>query len=237
MFAIYKREMRYFFTGPVGYVFVAIFFAVSAGIFMSLTVQLGENASYISYFVYMIMLCLVEIPLLTMKLLSEERKMKTDQLILTAPVSIFGIVMAKFLAAYTLFGGSFIISSIIYYIPLAKYGTPQPALYIGSVAVVLLIGAAFVAAGEFISSLTENQFLAAFGTIAVLALLIFAHNINNAISSEFLRRIFSAISVSARYSDFFMYGRFDWASIVYFISLAAAFLFLTVRVFERRRWA
>ena len=229
--------MRYFFTGPVGYVFVAIFFAVSAGIFMSLTVQLGEKASYISYFLYMIMLCIVEIPLLTMKLLSEERKMKTDQLILTAPVSVFGIVMAKFLAAYTLFGGSFIISSVINYIPLAVYGTPQPAVYIGSVVVVLLIGAAFIAVGEFISSLTENQFLAAFGTIAVIAFLIFAGNLNSSISSEFVRRIISAISVSARYSDFFMYGRFDWASVVYFASLTSVFLFLTVRVFERRRWA
>ena len=166
MLAIYKREMRAFFSGPVGYVFVAIFFAVSAGIFMSLTVQKGDSANYQNYFTYVIMLCIIEIPLLTMKLVSEERKMKTDQLIVTAPVSLFGIVMAKFLAAYTLFGGSFLVSSIIYYIPLKAYGTPESATYIGSVIAVLLIGAAFVAIGEFISSLTENQFLAAFGACA-----------------------------------------------------------------------
>ena len=236
MLAIYKREMRAFFSGPVGYVFVAIFFAVSAGIFMSLTVQKGDSANYQNYFTYVIMLCIIEIPLLKMKLVSEERKMKTDQLIVTAPVSLFGIVMAKFLAAYTLFGGSFLVSSIIYYIPLKAYGTPESATYIGSVIAVLLIGAAFVAIGEFISSLTENQFLAAFGTVAVLALLIFAQNINTYVNSEFLRRIFSAISVTSRFT-YFMYGLFDWASFIYFLSLSALFIFLTVRVFERRRWS
>ena len=236
MLAIYKREMRYFFTSPVGYVFVAIFFAVSAGIFMSLTVQKGADANYTQYYTYVIMLCIVEVPLLTMKLISEERKMKTDQLILTAPVSLFGIVMAKFLAAYTLFGGSFLVSSIIYYIPLKAYGTPDTAVYIGSVIAVLLIGAAFIAVGEFISSLTENQFLAAFGTIAAICLLVFAQTINSYINSEFIRRIFSAISVTSRYT-YFMYGIFDWSALIYYVSLIAAFLFLTVRVFEKRRWS
>lgn len=228
--------MRYFFTGPVGYVFVAIFFAVSAGIFMSLTVQKGANADYLSYFTYIIMLGIIEVPLITMKLISEERKMKTDQLILTAPVSLFGIVMAKFLAAYTLFGGSFVISSIIYYIPLSLYGSPDGAIYLGSVIAVLLIGAAFIAAGEFISSLTENQFIAAFGTIGLILLLVFAQQINNYINSEAIRRIFSAISVTSRYT-YFMYGLFDWAALIYYVSLSAAFLFLTVRVFEKRRWS
>ena len=228
--------MRYFFTGPVGYVFVAIFFAVSAGIFMSLTVQKGANADYLSYFTYIIMLGIIEVPLITMKLISEERKMKTDQLILTAPVSLLGIVMAKFLAAYTLFGGSFVISSIIYYIPLSLYGSPDGAIYLGSVIAVLLIGAAFIAAGEFISSLTENQFIAAFGTIGLILLLVFAQQINNYINSEAIRRIFSAISVTSRYT-YFMYGLFDWAALIYYVSLSAAFLFLTVRVFEKRRWS
>ncbi|MCQ2770553.1 MAG: ABC transporter [Clostridia bacterium] len=236
MIAIYKREMRYFFTGPVGYVFVAIFFAVSAAIFMSFTIQKGADASFSEYFTYMIILCVIEIPLITMKLMSEEIKMKTDQLILTAPVSLVGIVVAKFLAAYTLFGGSFVISSIIYYIPLSLYGTPEVATYLGCVIAVLLIGAAFIAVGEFISSLTENQFLAAFGTIAVILLLIFAQVINSYINVEFIRRIFSAVSVLSRYT-YFTYGMFDWAAFAYYISLSTAFLFLTVRVLEKRRWS
>lgn len=236
MLAIYKREMRYFFTSPVGYIFVAIFFAVSAGIFMAQTVQLGAKADFKSYFSYIIILCIVIVPLITMKLMSEERKMKTDQLIMTAPVSLFGIVMAKFLAAYTLFGGSFVISSVIYYIPLALYGKPESAIYIGCVISVMLVGAAFIAIGEFISSLTENQFIAAFGTIAAILLLVFAQVINQYINVEFIRKIFSAISVTSRYT-YFSYGMFDWAAFVYYISLIVAFLFLTGRAIEKRRWA
>ncbi len=228
--------MRYFFTSAVGYVFVAIFFAVSAAIFMTLTLQQGDKADFSSYFSYIIILCIVVVPLLTMKLVSEERKMKTDQLLLTAPVTLTGIVMAKFLAAYTLFGGSFLVASSFYYIPLAMYGSPDSATYFGSVIAVLLLGAAFIAVGEFISSLTENQFLAAFGTIAVLVFFIFSSAINSYINVEFIRRIFSAVCVMTRYT-YFSYGLFDWASLVYFISLTGVFLFLTVRVFEKRRWS
>ena len=115
---------------------------------------------------------IIIIPLITMKLISEERKMRTDQLILTSPVSLFGIVFAKFLAAFTLFGGTFIISSVIYYIPLSLYGTPNAASYICSVIAILLSGSAFIAIGIFISSLTENQFIAALGTIAAIILLL-----------------------------------------------------------------
>ena len=121
MTAIYKREMRSYFTSPVGYIFVALFLAVSAFIFMDCTVQAGEKSNVAAYFMYILYIFIIIIPLITMKLLSEERKMRTDQLILTSPVSLFGMVLAKFLAAFTLFGGTFVLSSVIYYIPLAKY--------------------------------------------------------------------------------------------------------------------
>ena len=127
MTAIYKREMRSYFTSPVGYIFVAVFLAVSAFIFMDCTVQAGDKSNVAAYFMYILYIFIIIIPLITMKLLSEERKMRTEQLILTSPVSLFGMVFAKFLAAFTLFGGTFGISSIIYYIPLSLYGTPNAA--------------------------------------------------------------------------------------------------------------
>ena len=99
MTAIYKREMRSYFTSPVGYIFVALFLAVSAFIFMDCTVQAGEKSNVAAYFMYILYIFIIIIPLITMKLLSEERKMRTDQLILTSPVSLFGMVLAKFLAA------------------------------------------------------------------------------------------------------------------------------------------
>ena len=105
MLAIFKREMRAYFTSPVGYMFCAIFFAVSGFLFMLNTVQAGAGSNYPAYFSILLFLFIVIIPLLTMKLVSEERKMKTDQLIMTAPITLADIVLGKYLAALTMFGG------------------------------------------------------------------------------------------------------------------------------------
>ena len=236
MFAIYKREMRAYFSSPVGYMFCAIFFAVSAFLFMIYNVQAGESASYSSYFSVLLYLFIVIIPLLTMKLVSEERKMRTDQLVMTAPVTLLGIVMGKYLAALTMFGGMFIATSAIYYIPLHLYGTPNAAMYIGCVIGIFLIGAAFIAIGIFISSLTENQFIAAFGTIGAIVFLLLVSALNNYINSEVIRSFLSGLSVTSRY-NYFAYGIFSYDSLIYYVSLSAVFLFLTVRVLEKRRWS
>lgn len=236
MFAIYKREMRAYFSSPVGYMFCAIFFAVSAFLFMIYNVQAGENASYASYFSVLLYLFIVIIPLLTMKLVSEERKMRTDQLVMTAPVTLAGIVMGKYLAALTMFGGMFVATSAIYYIPLALYGTPNAAMYIGCVIGIFLIGSAFIAIGIFISSLTENQFIAAFGTIGAIVFLLLVSSLNSYINSEVIRGFLSGLSVTSRYT-YFSYGIFSYDSLIYYVSLSAVFLFLTVRVFEKRRWS
>ena len=236
MFAIYKREMRAYFSSPVGYMFCAIFFAVSAFLFMIYNVQAGESASYSSYFSVLLYLFIVIIPLLTMKLISEERKMRTDQLVMTAPVTLLGIVMGKYLAALTMFGGMFIATSAIYYIPLHLHGTPNAAMYIGCVIGIFLIGAAFIAIGIFISSLTENQFIAAFGTIGAIVFLLLVSALNSYINSEVIRSFLSGLSVTSRY-NYFAYGIFSYDSLIYYVSLSAVFLFLTVGVLEKRRWS
>ena len=236
MLAIFKREMRSYFTSPVGYMFCAIFFAVSGFLFMLNTVQAGENANYSGYFSVILFLFIVIIPLLTMKLISEETKMKTDQLIMTAPITLADIVLGKYLAALAMFGGSFIISSAVYYIPLAMYGNPNLALYIGCVLGVFLVGSAFISIGIFISSLTENQFISAFGTIGAIIFLLFVSSLNSYINNEVVRNFLSGLSITSRYS-YFSYGLFSYDSLIYFISLSAVFLFLTIRVFEKRRWS
>ena len=236
MLAIFKREMRSYFTSPVGYMFSAIFFAVSGFLFMLNTVQAGEESNYSGYFSILLFLFIVIIPLLTMKLISEETKMKTDQLIMTAPITLADIVLGKYLAALTMFGGSFIISSAIYYIPLAMYGNPNLALYIGCVFGIFLVGSAFISIGIFISSLTENQFISAFGTIGAIIFLLFISSLNSYINNEAIRTFLSGLSITNRYS-YFAYGLFSYDSLLYFISLSAVFLFLTIRVFERRRWS
>ncbi|MBQ8496725.1 MAG: ABC transporter permease subunit [Clostridia bacterium] len=236
MLAIFKREMRAYFTSPVGYMFCAIFYAVSGFLFMLNTVQAGESANYASYFSILLFLFIVIIPLLTMKLVSEERKMKTDQLIMTAPVTLFDIVMGKYLAALTMFGSAFLSSSILYYIPLAIYGKPNAGLYIGCVIGVFLVGSAFISIGIFISSLTENQFISAFGTIGAIIFLLFVSALNSFINNEAIRNFLNGLSITTRYT-YFSNGILRYDSLLYFISLSAVFLFFTVRVFERRRWS
>lgn len=236
MFAIYKREMRAYFTSPVGYMFCAIFFAVSAFLFMLNTVQAGENSSFAGYFSILLFLFIVIIPLLTMKLISEERKMRTDQLIMTSPVTLAGIVFGKYLAALTMFGGLFLLSSAVYYIPLAMYGSPNAALYIGCVIGVFLVGSSFISVGLFISSLTENQFISALGTIGAIVFLLFVGSLNNYINNEAIRNFLSGLSITNRYA-YFANGIFSYDALFYFISLSAVFLFLTVRIFEKRRWS
>lgn len=236
MTAIYKREMRSYFTSPVGYIFVAVFTVLSAYFFTDYTLQAGEDSSFASYFAILLYIFIAIIPLITMKLISEERKIRTEQLILTGPVSLFGIVFAKFLAAFTLFGGTFSLTSAVFYIPLSMYGAPNGMKYLCNYLAVLLAGAAFIAIGVFISSLTENQFIAAIGTMAVILLLLFINSLNNYINVAFIRNIFSALSFSSRFANF-ANGIFDYSSLFYFLSMSGLFLFLTVRSFEKRRWS
>ena len=99
MFAIFKRELKAYFTSPLGYVFLAIFYAFSGLFFYIFSLSVGST-DISSVFLMMFIVLMVFVPLLTMRLLSEDKKQKTDQLILTAPVSLLSIVMGKFLAAY-----------------------------------------------------------------------------------------------------------------------------------------
>ncbi len=234
--AVYKREMLSYFTSPIGYSFVAIFFAVSGFVFTNSTVQASDKSSTTNYFTIMLYLFIVTVPLITMKLVSEERKMKTEQLLLTAPISLFGIVAGKFFAAFTMIGGSLLVSSLIYYIPLTVFGTPNPATYFGSVFAIILVGSAFTAIGLFISSLTENQFISAYGTMGTIIIFLLLGRLNSYINVAFIRVLIDSVSVLSRFSNF-TYGIFDFAALVYYISITAAFLFLTVRSFEKRRWS
>lgn len=235
MKAIYKRELRSYFTTPAGYVFLSIFLAANGVLFSIFTLKQGTKSSVESYFTYAIMAFILLIPILTMKVFSEEKKGRTEQLLLTAPVSLSGIVLGKFFAAYTVFMIGVAISSVNFLI-LSQYGDPSGAVIIGSLLCILLIGAACVAIGVFISSLTENQIVAAIITMAVLLVMIMLSVFNSYIASPFLRTVLNWVSILNRYSNF-SYGIFDFPALLYYLSLSGVFLFLTVRVLERRRWA
>ena len=234
MLAIYKREMRAYFTTPIGYIFIAVFLAVSGFLFGITTLQ--EQTSDVSTYYQILMFAyVILIPLLTMKTFCEERRTRTEQLLLTAPVSLTGMVMAKFLSALTMFASSLLVTAF-YFVPLSDYGTVNWARAFGSMFAMFLIGMTFIAIGIFVSSLTENQFAASLGTIGILFALMVVAAVNSLIDSYAVRAVLSWISIYSRYA-YFTYGIFDIGAVVYYISISVVFLFLTVRVFEKRRWA
>lgn len=232
MLAIYRREMRAYFTTPIGYIFAAVFLAVSAAVFCYTTLY-QLSADMTTYFTVMVFALVVLLPLLTMKTYSEERRARTEPLLLSAPVSLFGIVFAKFLAAFTVYAAALLLTSLNTII-LYAHGRPETATVIGSYFALLLLGAAFLSIGVFFSVCTESQLAAAVSTVAVLLFLMVIGFANALISVPFIRVLLSGISVFSRYGNF-MRGIFDPAALIYYLSLCALFLFLSVRVLSRRR--
>lgn len=256
MLAIYKKEMRSYFINPVGFVYVGIFLTLSAGLCCYMTLR-AKTYSTASYFYFLIIAMIIIIPLLTMRTFAEEKKMRTEQMLLTAPVSITSMVLGKYLVAFSLFAASLLVS-LVNLIPLYILGKEEAALnedslthigpvtteIIGSVLGILLIGGAFIAIGIFVSSLTENQLSAAIVTIAALVLMVIINLVTGAGSDEkgtrligdfVARSVLDWFSVLSRFSNF-QRGLLDWSSLLYYFSLTFIFVFLTIRVYEFRRW-
>lgn len=247
MLAIYKKEMRSYFINPVGYVFSGIFLVIAA-LLCCYTTLLSQSYDTGTYFLLLILVMAVLLPLLTMRLFAEERKLKTEQLLLTAPVSLRSMVLGKFLAAMTIFGANVLISCINF-IPLfvtaenERAGLGYDRMHIGPVFVevlggvigILLIGAAFIAIGIFISSMTENQLSAAVISVAVLLFTVVISVVNQFIDVYAIRSIIDWFCIYSRFVNF-TYGLFDFAALIYYASVVGIFLFLTVRIYDRRRW-
>lgn len=234
MFAIYKREMRAYFTSPIGYIFIAVFLAVNGYLFSMSTLQQGAYSSISGYFTNLILIFIILVPLLTMRSLSEERKTKTEQLLMTAPVSLPGMIIGKFLSAYTMFAVTYLVGCLNYY-ALYKFGDPNSAVIFGYTVSILLVGAAFVAIGIFMSGLTENQLTAAISTMLLIAGFLVIGMFNQYIPYEWLRTVLNWVSIYSRFNAF-TYGLFDINAVLYYASICFVFLFLTVRVYEKRRW-
>ena len=222
MRAIFKREMRAYFASPVGYVVVAALLALY-GFFYYQVMAIGSSSYITQVFSTMFMFSMMIMPIITMRSMSDDRKNKTDQALITAPVSVTGIVMGKFLAAF----GVYFIANTLALLPWGiLFGN-----YIGT----LLYGAAMISIGVFISGLTISQVIAAIGTFVIAVFLMFVDQIASALSGNFIGTILTWISFTSRY-DTFTQGIFSVSSCVYFISVAAVFVFLTARRVESRRW-
>ena len=234
MLAVYKREMRSYFTTPLGYVFLGIFLAVSGALF-SYTTFFSMSSEVAPFFSSMLFAYIILLPLLTMKLFTDEKKQRTEQLLLTAPVSLFSVVMGKFLAAYPVFAGATVFS-LSYFLLLSVYGSVNGALLFGNLIAALLVGMAFIAIGTFVSAITENQISAAVLSIAILlAFMLVTYLCDMLPETYWLRYAIEVLSLFYRFQNF-TNGIFDFVALFYYLSVSALFLFLTVRVFDRRRF-
>ncbi len=260
MFAIFKRDFISYFTTPVGYVFMAIFLAVNGGLFSLMTLQAGNQSSVSGYFNMLVLILAIVIPVLTMKSFSEEKKQKTEQLLLTSPVSIGKIVFGKFLSVFSIFSGTFVIGTVFNFSVFHRFASENLYAWVvedakregaitrfdvlshfilsilGPVIAVLLLGAAFSAVGIFVSSMTENQLVSLIGSVGLMLLFLLIGAFNNFIPFAPVREVLSWLSVYSRFGNF-IYGVFDFSAILYYASICFVFLFLTVRIYERRRWA
>ncbi len=226
--------MRSYFTGVIGYVFLVLYLALGGAVFCYTTL-FSMSANVTPFYTYLLLASAIILPLLTMKSFSEERKIKTEQLLLTAPVSITGMVFGKFLAAYTLFAGCVILNSL-YFLFLIPYAVLKFTVLLGNLIAILLVGFVFIAIGLFVSSLTENQLAAAIGTIAIILGFLLIGILSSLLpSSYWLRYVFDFISIFSRFQGF-ANGYFDIASAVYYLSIGAVFMYLTVRIYDRRRY-
>ena len=234
MLAVLKRDLRGYFTSPIGFVFIAAFLAVLNSYFYINNI-LSATSDIASLFGFIRFILIFTVPILTMRLFSEEYKQKTDQLLLTSPNSIFGIVFGKFFAALAMFS-VVILFSLLYLVIIAAYGQPNVKQVLANYIAIYCAAAAFISIGLFLSSLTENQLISAVLALAVfLGLYLVDYSgigYNNIIINNFLY----AISMFRRYENISR-GVLAINDLIYYISVAAIFLFLTTRVIEKKRWS
>ena len=235
MGAIFRRELKAYFTSPIAYIFIAVFYVYTSTYFVNTNLYYRlTDMSYVFTSAFTIMMFLL--PLLTMRLFTEERRQRTDQCLLTAPVNLFSIVMGKFLASVCVFLCAMAIYVVYILVLVYLAGGVAWATVLGNLFALLLLGASFIAIGTFISATTENQVVAAILSFIIIMAFYLIDMLAGMVQVEWLRNIMSALGFYTRYAEFSQ-GIFSIPNIVFFISTIFIFNFLTVRVLEKRRWS
>ena len=289
MLAVLRREFRAYFTSPIGFAFVG-FFLLIAGIFFALSNLLSGNPAYAGVLNSLTFIFLFLVPILTMRLLTEEVRQKTDQLLITSPLTIAGIVLGKYLAAVAVFLICLLIT-VLYPVIMSFYALGGLAWWeiLGGYIGFFLLGCSFIAVGLFFSSLTDNQLISAVATFFALLFIWILDFIAQSLPSDaisglvflalialglvlvvflstrsrpvtivafliaaaavvllfvfsrgsfdgMIGRVLSWFSLMRRYGDFGQ-GLLGLSPIVYYISFSGVFVFLTIRMIEKRRWA
>ncbi len=257
MLAIFKREFKSYFATPIGFVYLAISYIVLGWLF-SLTYSYGipEFHEYMISFVPTI--AMLTVPVITMRLMSDDRRQKVDQVLLTSPVKVTDIILGKFLSAMALYALT-LLPTVIFEIIIASYVSVNWLVYLYSLLGLLLLGAVYIAMGMFFSSVTESVVMAAlitYGANIFTAFVAFVPDLlrsftqNLETGNKIFGWLFTAIKSAVNgiavvfeklgvYSSVSNFGTgvFSAVDVVLFLSIAAVFLFFSVRMLEKRRWS
>lgn len=288
MLAIYKRELKSYFQSMVGCVFIA-FLMVFTGIYF-MAYNLTAGYPYFSYTLSgSLIVFIVGIPLITMRSFSEDRKNKTDQMLLTAPVSLGKVVMGKYLAMVTVIGIPNVIFCI-YPLIIKSQGTAYLKVDYISILVFFLLGCVYAAIGMFMSSLTESQIIAFISTFGILLVLylwdgilsmlpssaisglvgvlvlltvivfyiwhmtanyviaaaleiigivaaVAVYIVNSDLYENLLSNLLGRLALADVFTDITSNSIVDVTGIIFYLSIIAVFVFLTVQSIQKRRWS
>ncbi len=229
---IARRELAAFFGSPIAYMVGAAFLFLT-GLFFFFTVALSRVATLAQVLSVTGIILLFVAPVLTMRLLSEEARSGTLELLLTSPVRDWEVVIGKFLAAYVFFLA--ILAPTLYYLfLLTLYGNPDIPVTLSGYLGVALLGAMLTSFGVFTSAMSANQIVAAFLGIT-LGLVFWLAGGLAAVATGSMGTMLEYLSAQAHFTDFLL-GLVTSANVIYFLSVTAAALFLATRVLEIRRW-
>jgi ABC-2 type transport system permease protein len=234
MAAILKRELNAYFSSAIGYIFLAVFYAF-AGFYFFLSNVLSNTTDMRSFFSSMFSVIMFLIPILTMRLMSEDKKLRTDQALLTAPVGLYSIVLGKYLSAVIMYLVAMAIT-VVYAVVLAAFAPIDLSLFVGNLLGAVFLGLALIAIGVFISSLTESQVIAAVASFAVMMGLMLIDTLSSVMPTQFLQDLVYGLSFYTRYANFTL-GLLNIADVIFFLSVSGLFIFFTVRVLEKKRWS
>lgn len=223
MWAIYKKELKSYFLSPIGYIAIGLFLLAFGILFFLTTVLMRTNDMWYCYS-YGVYILLLIAPIITMRMFAEERKSGTEQLLLTSPKSITAIVLGKFLAAVTLIV-IILIFSLLYYIILCFFKAPDLTVVFVSMLGFLLAGAAAIALGMFISSITENQVIAAVMSISIIVITGYLPNFGNG---------FSIIDILGNYQSFPL-GVISISETISLLSFAVSCILFTIIIMKKRK--
>jgi len=233
MSSIFKREVKAYFRTPLGYVIIAVAYFFTGYYFFSYNLY-GTTTDFSKLLDLMFTVVLFLVPVLTMRLMSEEKREKTDQLLLTAPVSRLGIILGKYFSAVIVFLIA-VSGTLVDAVIASFYGTIDWPCVFGNFIGLVLLGLALIAICLFLSSITESQVIAAVLGFAVSLFLMLVDAISYVVNSQFFKTFFEFISFNERYTPFTL-GIVELQNVVFFISVAALFCAISTALLERKRW-